>query len=116
MVQEAHLKIYARGVVSYFYFFRAPPLRALKIRQINSAISKVPDGAWWSCLLDTDSWRGTVRMEPPMSINNSSMHTPSKSRFRFRGYYRGFNPKPAGIRIINFRVGTRLQSKSNRCI
>jgi len=30
--------------------------------------------------------------------------------------YRGFKPKPAGIRIINFRVGTRLQSKSNRCI
>jgi hypothetical protein len=41
MVQEAPLKIYARGVVSYFYFFRAP--RALKIRQINSAILKVPD-------------------------------------------------------------------------
>jgi hypothetical protein len=30
--------------------------------------------------------------------------------------YRGFKPKPAGIRIINFRVTTRLQSKSNRCI
>jgi hypothetical protein len=44
MVQEAPLKIYARGVVSYFYFSRAP--RALKIRQINSAILKVPDGAW----------------------------------------------------------------------
>jgi hypothetical protein len=45
MVQEAPLKIYARGVVSYFYFFRAPRARALKIRQINSAILKVPDGA-----------------------------------------------------------------------
>jgi hypothetical protein len=43
MVQEAPLKIYARGVVSYFNFSRA---RALKIRQINSAILKVPDGAW----------------------------------------------------------------------
>ena len=37
---------YARGVVSYFYFSRAPPrTRALKIRQINSAILKVPDAA-----------------------------------------------------------------------
>ena len=50
MVQEASLKIYARGVVvlSYFYFSRAPRARALKIRQINSAILKVPDAAW-SC-------------------------------------------------------------------
>jgi hypothetical protein len=48
MVQEAPLKIYARGVVSYFYFSRAPRARALKIRQINSAILKVPDAAW-SC-------------------------------------------------------------------
>ena len=28
----------------------------------------------------------------------------------------GFKPKPGGIRIINFRVTTRLQSKSNHCI
>jgi hypothetical protein len=48
MVHKAPLKIYARGVVSYFYFSRAPRARALKIRQINSAILKVPDGAW-SC-------------------------------------------------------------------
>jgi hypothetical protein len=46
IVQEAPLKIYARGVASYFYFSHAPPTRALKIRQINSAILKVPDGAW----------------------------------------------------------------------
>jgi hypothetical protein len=45
MVQEAPLKIYARGVVSYFYFFPARRARALKIRQINSAILKVPDAA-----------------------------------------------------------------------
>jgi hypothetical protein len=38
----------ARGVVSYFYFSRAPRERALKIRQINSAILKVHDAAW-SC-------------------------------------------------------------------
>jgi hypothetical protein len=30
--------------------------------------------------------------------------------------YRGFKPKGGGIRIITFRVTTRLQSKSNRCI
>jgi hypothetical protein len=46
MVQEAPLKIYARGVVSYFYFSRAPRARVLKTRQINSAILKVPDAAW----------------------------------------------------------------------
>jgi hypothetical protein len=45
MVQEAPLKIYARGVVSYFYFSGAS--RALKIRQTNSAATlKVPDAAW----------------------------------------------------------------------
>jgi hypothetical protein len=48
MVQEAPLKIYARAVVSYFYFSRAPRARTLKIRQINNAILKVPD-APWSC-------------------------------------------------------------------
>ena len=30
--------------------------------------------------------------------------------------YRGFLPKPGDIRIITFRVTTRLYSKSNRCI
>jgi hypothetical protein len=45
MVQEAPLKIYARGVVAYFYFSRTPRERALKIRQIHSAILKVPDAA-----------------------------------------------------------------------
>jgi hypothetical protein len=44
MVQEASLKIYARGVVSYFYFFPRAA-RALKIWQTNSAILKVPDAA-----------------------------------------------------------------------
>jgi hypothetical protein len=44
MVQEAPLKKYARGVVSYFYF-STRCLRALKIWQINSAILKVPDAA-----------------------------------------------------------------------
>jgi hypothetical protein len=44
MVQEAPIKIYARGVVSYFLFFLRAA-RALKISQIYSAILKVPDGA-----------------------------------------------------------------------
>jgi hypothetical protein len=44
MVQEAPLKIYALGVVSFF--FSARRARTLKIRQINSAILKVPDAAW----------------------------------------------------------------------
>jgi hypothetical protein len=44
MVQEAPLKIYARGVVSYFYFPRAPRARA-ENQAINNAILKVPDGA-----------------------------------------------------------------------
>jgi hypothetical protein len=30
--------------------------------------------------------------------------------------YRGFERKGGGIRIITFRVTTRLLSKSNRCI
>jgi hypothetical protein len=45
MVQEAPLKIYARGVVSYFYFSRAARARALKFWQIHSAILIVPDAA-----------------------------------------------------------------------
>ena len=39
------LKIYARGVVSYFNF-TARRFGVLKIWQINSAILKVPDAAW----------------------------------------------------------------------
>jgi hypothetical protein len=31
-------------------------------------------------------------------------------------HYRGFVRKGARVRIITFRVTTRLQSKSNRCI
>jgi hypothetical protein len=45
MVHKDLLKIYARGVVSYFYF-PARRVRALKLRQINSAILKVPDAPW----------------------------------------------------------------------
>jgi hypothetical protein len=41
---------------------------------------------------------------------------PGRGARRAARLYRGFKPKPAGIRIINFRVTTsRLQSKSNRC-
>jgi hypothetical protein len=45
MVQEAPLKIYARGVY-HIFIFPARRVRALKTRQINSAILKVPNGAW----------------------------------------------------------------------
>jgi hypothetical protein len=82
MVHKALLKIYARGVVSYFYFFRVQ--RALRIRQINSAILKVPDGAW-SCL-GTDSCRGTVPMEPPMS-NSSMRHQNPNLDFDDMGHF-----------------------------
>jgi hypothetical protein len=44
MVQEAPLKYTREGSYHIFIF-----PRALKIRQINSAILKVPDAAW-SCL------------------------------------------------------------------
>jgi hypothetical protein len=85
MVQEALLKIYARGVVSYFYFSRAPRLRALKIRQINSTILKVPDGAS-SSLVGTDTCRGTVPMEPPMP-NSSMRHREPKSEIDDTGHF-----------------------------
>jgi hypothetical protein len=68
MVHKAPLKIYARGVVSYFYFSRAPRARAE-----NKANQQChfKSSRWRIELLDTDSCRGTVPMEPPMS--NSSM-------------------------------------------
>jgi hypothetical protein len=59
--------IRASGRIIFLFFPRAA--RALKIGQINSAISK--SSRWRMELLDTDSCRGTVPMEPPMS--NSSM-------------------------------------------
>ena len=42
MVQEAPLKIYARGVVSYFYFSRAARARA----ENKANPLKVPDAPW----------------------------------------------------------------------
>jgi hypothetical protein len=70
MVQEAPLKIYARGVVSYFYFSRAPPARAE-----NKANQQCHFKSSRCCIdpLGTDSCRGTVPMEPPMS-NGSMQH------------------------------------------
>ena len=70
MVQEALLKIYARGFVSYFYFFHAPRARAENKanQQCHFKSSR--------CRMDplgTDSCRGTVPMEPPMS-NGSMRH------------------------------------------
>jgi hypothetical protein len=71
MVQEAPIKIYARGVVSYFYFSRAP--RARTENQANPQCH-FKSFRWCMELLDTDSCRGTVPIEPP--IPNSSMHHP----------------------------------------
>jgi hypothetical protein len=72
MVYKALLKIYARGVVSYFYFFRAP--RAARERAENKANQQChfKSSRWCMEQLDTDSCRGTVPMEPPMP--NCSMH------------------------------------------
>jgi hypothetical protein len=68
IIHKASLKIYARGVVSYFYFSRAPRARAEnKTNQqchFKSSRCRME-------LLNTDSCRETVPMEPPMS--NSSM-------------------------------------------
>jgi hypothetical protein len=75
MIQEAPLKICARGVVSYFYFFRAPRPRAEN--QANQQCNFKSSG-WRIELLDTDSCRGTVPMEPPMS-NSSMRHRELKS-------------------------------------
>jgi hypothetical protein len=38
--------IRARGRIIFLFFPRAARARALKIRQINSAILKAPDAAW----------------------------------------------------------------------
>jgi hypothetical protein len=69
MVQEALLKICARGVVSYFYFFRAPWVRAE-----NKANQQChfKSSRWCMEQFGTDSSRGTVPMEPPMP--NCSIH------------------------------------------
>jgi hypothetical protein len=69
MVQEAPLKIYARGAVSYF-LFSARRARARAENQANQQYH-FKSSRWRIELLDTDSCRGTVPMEPPMS--NSSM-------------------------------------------
>ena len=43
---------------------------------------------------------------------------PTKARYKsqYQLYYRGFKSKPGVVRIITFRVITRLYSKLNRCI
>jgi hypothetical protein len=60
MVQEAPLKIYVRGVVSYFYFSRARAENKAN-QQCHFKSSRCPMEQ-----LGTDSCRGTVPMEPPM--------------------------------------------------
>jgi hypothetical protein len=66
MVHKAPLKIYARGVVSYFYFSRAPRARARAENQANQQCHFKSS----RCRIDplgTDSCRGTVPLETPMS-------------------------------------------------
>ena len=70
MVHEAPLKIYVRGVVSYIYFSRAPRARARAENKANQQ-SHFKSSRCRMELLGTDSCRGTVPMEPP--ISNSSM-------------------------------------------
>jgi hypothetical protein len=70
MVQEAPLKyIRARGRIIFLFFPRAARARAE-----NKANQQChfKSSRWCMELLDTDSCRGTVPMEPPMS--SSSMH------------------------------------------
>ncbi len=83
MVHKAPLKIYARGVVSYFYFSRAPRARAE-----NQANQQCHFKSSRCCieLLGTDSCRGTVPMEPPMS-NSSMQHRELKSEIDDMGHF-----------------------------
>jgi hypothetical protein len=98
MVHEAPLKIYARGVVSYFYFSRAPRARAEN--QANQQCH-FKSSRWRMDPLGTDSCRGTVPMEPPMSngsnlgIQRSMRHREPKSEIddpghSMRGASRGY--------------------------
>jgi hypothetical protein len=75
MVQEAPLKIFARRVVSYFYFFRTPRARAEN--EANQQC-RFKSSQWCIDPLGTDSCRGTLPMELPMS-NGSMRHREPKS-------------------------------------
>jgi hypothetical protein len=70
MIQEALLKIYARGVISYFI----STARRERAETEANQQCHFKSSRWHIELLDTDSCRGTVPMEPPMS--NSSMRHP----------------------------------------
>ena len=77
--------IRARGRIIFLFYPRAARARALKLRQINSTILKVPDGAS-SSLLGTDTCRGTVPMEPPMP-DSSMRHREPKSEIDDTGHF-----------------------------
>ena len=84
MVQEAPLKIYARGVVSYFIF----PARRPRARAKNKSNQEYHFKSS-RCLMDplgTDSCRGTVPMEPPMS-NGSMRHQNPVGDFDDTGHF-----------------------------
>ena len=76
MVQEASLKIHARGVVSYFYFSRAPRARAEN--QANQQYHFKSSRCRIELLGTADSCHGTVPMELPVP-NSSMRHREPKS-------------------------------------
>ena len=76
MVHKAPLKIYARGVVSYFYF----SARRARVRAENKANQQYHFKSSQCCMdpLGTDSCHRTVPMEPLMP-NGSMQHQEPKS-------------------------------------
>jgi hypothetical protein len=73
MVQEAPIKIYARGVVSYFYFSRAPLAR---FENKANQQCHFKSSRWRMELLGSDFCRVTVPMEPPISTSSMRHQDP----------------------------------------
>ena len=105
MVQEAPLKIYARGVVSYFNFpARRSHAENKANQQCHFKSSRCPMEQ-----LGTDSCRGTVPMEPPMP-NCSMGHQNPDLDFDDTGHFlqgalctiaaRGFVPRNRCLVLI----------------
>ena len=82
---------------------RAPPRY---LRQINSAILKVPDAAW-NCYARIPGCRRTVPMEPPMS--NSSM--PHREPIKWNPWY-AYNPAGGFLYYSSICRGNSQDSKS----
>jgi len=85
------LILFTRETPYHIFIFPAGRARAARappryLRQINSAILKVPDAAW-NCYARIPGCRRTVPMEPPMS--NSSM--PHREPIKWNPWY-AYNP------------------------